>query len=628
MRRIECGRFARWVALGACFVLLAALGGVASAQMPSVPNMTIKIINNSKAYGLYPVLSVGQGGVDEWMQAYFGVDRNGLKTDVFPRSFTYRIYITPTGAGIPPGHSVTLTLPLFTQLVTNIVPTQGGQVADWWQGGGIRMFENLATAGAPPAALESEIKNRPDQKPLFPNGITPPGATVPSCLTDTGAVCELSFVQDTSELPLGDPFQLVEYTLGAVNKAVIPYQLSVKNIDIDVSYVDSAYMPAMVEPYPNSNQIWGWVGVNQTIPKFQNILTGFLADFPGWPQFIDNRGTEILKIPSPLNVFIADEINTDKLNAPNARSDLTPLPWQPLEDLRTDYQQCLSTPSTCLAQLPAINQLLAANYANYFNNYANPNTGWGCQAGQGPIAETFNQQIGHLHGWSPYLTGCTNANGNQVYHTPGYFTPGPPPDTTKYEAVKRDFDAAQVVPAFNPYVEFIHGAKYLNAPNVYAYSVDDAVGNLQVDQETGFYLAVGSPKGFPNIKPAGPVVQAPFGYAATDRVRFVSYGICTTTPDIPVDPTFTSFVLPGDAHLTTCPVSFVDNLGQSYHYTAKSLPPYSLYPAQQQNVVDCTGNDANGLAWCNSIFGQAVIDVGTGHTVNYLIAGAPPQPPP
>ncbi len=54
--------------------------------------------------------------------------------------------------------------------------------------------------------------------------------------------------------------------------------------------------------------------------------------------------------------------------------------------------------------------------------------------------------------------------------------------------------------AFNPWVTFIHGTPpgtqnkakgYLGMPGVYAYSVDDAVGNLNV-YATGYIVDIGS----------------------------------------------------------------------------------------------------------------------------------------
>jgi hypothetical protein len=586
-----------------------------------MPTMTIRILNNSATDNIYPVLSVGQGGTDTWLQAFYQTPSERLGTDKYPRSRTYRIYIAPSGSGIPAGGAVTIRLPLASTLVAVVDPTKDNQVVDWWQGGGIRIYKNAATEAGPPSALVDAMNNRPDQQRLLFGS----GATSPTCATDAGTKCQLVFVSDSSELPLGDPYQLMEYTLGAVDTTAVPYKLNTKNIDVDVSYVDSAFMPALVQPYPNTAGIWGWVGVNMTTQAFDDALTRFLNDFPGWPQFVNGQGQTVRKIPSPLNIFTGDEINTDQLNAPNARGDLTPLPWAPIEALRSAIQTCQQG-GACPPQLKTINTLFDANYQNYKARFGDSSTGWDCTQLAQPADDGFNQRLGRLYGWSPYTAGCTSASANQLYNTPGYFSPGPPPDTSAYEAVKRQFDELQLDPAFNPYVLFIHGEKYLNSPNVYAYSVDDAVGNLQVDQQTGFYLAVGSPARLPNPDPAGPMVQAPFGYAPTDTVRFVKYGVCTLTPDTPINPNFTSFVLPGSARIKNCPVSFIDNNGRLYRYQATALPPYALFPAQQSGVVDCSGNDANGLLWCNAIFAQAKIDNATGRTVNFLIAGAPPQP--
>jgi len=583
--------------------------------------MTIRILNNSTTDNIYPVLSVGQGGTDTWLQAFYRTPSERIGTDRYPRAKTYRIYIAPTGNGIPAGSAVTITLPLASALVPVIDPTAGGQVVDWWQGGGIRIYKNAAAAGAPPMALLNAVSRRPDQQPLS----FAPGAAVPVCQGDNGSSCTLAFAADTSELPLGDPYQLMEYTLGAVDTTVIPYQLNTRNIDVDVSYVDSAFMPAMVQPYPNISGVWGWVGVNLTTQAFDDALTRFLKDFPGWPQFVDSSGQITRKIPSPLNIFTGDEINTDQLNAPNARGDLTPLPWAPIATLREAILACQSG-GACPSGLKDVNALFDANYQSYVSRFADTSTGWDCTQLKTPAPNSFNQQLGRLYGWSPYTAGCTSAGANQLYDTPGFFSPGPPVDTAAYEAVKRKFDALQLDPAFNPYVLFIHGEKYLNSPNVYAYSVDDAVGNLQVDQQTGFYLAVGSPAGLPNPDPAGPMVQAPFGYSRTDAVRFVRYGVCTLTPDTPINPNFTAFVLPGNDRIKTCPVSFIDTNGNLYRYRVVAFPPYALFPQQQSGVVDCSGNDANAMRWCTGIFAQAKIDNATGRVVNFLVAGAPPQP--
>ena len=104
----------------------------------------------------------------------------------------------------------------------------------------------------------------------------------------------------------------------------------------------------------------------------------------------------------------------------------------------------------------------------------------------------------------------------------------------------------------------------LAAPNVYAYSVDDAVGNLQADA-TGFIIAVGGTRGLPNPTPAAPPVNVNFGYGRTDKVRFEKYGICTAKPNIAVDPTDVRFDLaryhlPQEAYTTVHAVAMLVRL--------------------------------------------------------------------
>jgi hypothetical protein len=63
----------------------------------------------------------------------------------------------------------------------------------------------------------------------------------------------------------------------------------------------------------------------------------------------------------------------------------------------------------------------------------------------------------------------------------------------KYSKVKLEFDnlnTAIIHPrlyAFDPWVQFLHGKTYLNIPGVYAYSVDDAVGNIQAAEARGVH---------------------------------------------------------------------------------------------------------------------------------------------
>jgi hypothetical protein len=58
-------------------------------------------------------------------------------------------------------------------------------------------------------------------------------------------------------------------------------------------------------------------------------------------------------------------------------------------------------------------------------------------------------------------------------------------------------------------VALVHGATpYMNAPYTYAYSVDDAVGNMQTDS-TGLIIAVGGPGNLLNQNHVTPEVKSP-----------------------------------------------------------------------------------------------------------------------
>ena len=65
----------------------------------------------------------------------------------------------------------------------------------------------------------------------------------------------------------------------------------------------------------------------------------------------------------------------------------------------------------------------------------------------------------------------------------------------------------------------------------HAYSVDDAVGNMQTDG-TGLIIAVGGPQHLPNPNHVTPEVQFTFGYKSpyAGGITFNQYGRCITAP--------------------------------------------------------------------------------------------------
>jgi len=595
---------------------LVIFGRIGTAQ--TVPTMTIEIHNNSERYSIYPVLSTGgHFPMDTWMQAAFKIPKSQLADNPYPTPNTFRLYFNPTGAGIPPHSSITVTLPLYTQLVPSdqVNPKLPGQYVDWWNGGRISIYESLSSDGAPPKALVADYTGRPSQKLLTPVA----GAAVPTC-----PACQQppEIFEDTAgELPSNDPAQLIEYTLGAIDLTRDPYTLDVKNVDYDVSYVDNVYLPAAMEPY--NNAAVGWIGTIQEIDPFKDALWKFLTapSFKGWPQYVDDQGETILKIPSALHIM-QDQAN------------LTPAPpWAPIENMKTLWTHCAAggTEPIC-SNVRDVRDLFEANYTNYKNNYRTAFQST-CDQMKGPDPATLDEgaMLAHVYGWTPFNANCT-AQTNLLEDTPGYQEN----NSLKYQSVKSEFDALNYWPTgeFNPYVTLIHDPQYLNAEYVYAYSVDDAVGNMQTTGE-GMIIAVGGTAGLPNQKPATAPIHVPFGWAATDAVRFVKYGVCTNTPDQDVNPNFTSFDL-SDNQLSGCTLSFIDNQipANLYFFRITKQPPYppvppdgQPIPAANKTMIDCGGNTQFITdTWCENIFGftQAVISQHKRED-NYISVPAPAQ---
>ena len=128
---------------------------------------------------------------------------------------------------------------------------------------------------------------------------------------------------------------------------------------------------------------------------------------------------------------------------------------------------------------------------------------------------------------------------------------------------------------FDPHVALVHGPDYLDAPYTYAYSVDDAVGNMQTDG-TGLIISVGGSRSLPNPDHATPNVNFPFGYSSSydGGIHFAQYGRCTTTPDTPTVSYFTSFAVPeGIANTRSsilhCTNSMQDSKGRVYRFKLK-----------------------------------------------------------
>jgi hypothetical protein len=666
---------ARSIFAGLCFVQFMSWAHPCAAQtVPAPPMMTIQIFNNSTSdspVNIFPVLSAGAAaGVDEWLQAAFGTT-NAQSQNVYPRGAQYRFYINPA-TGIPPGGRVTVNLPLYSLLAVNPNATQAGQFIDWWQGGRIEIF-----AGIRP--LTAVYNDRTTQMVISP--ITTGTAVIPNCPASPAPdTCQIpQFFSDSASLVTSLPSQLIEYTLGARNPGFGPNEpcktsppcplwvLDAGDVDFDISYVDATFMPAAMEPFDNPGNQTGWVGMIQTIGEFNTAVTNWVSTNPpymgwsnpvGWPQFapvINGARTRINKIPSAIHIFGA---NVTTMPFPTYDATLDPpqpaplppgdnqpaqAPWQPVVRMINNWNAC-NFQNGQAANCPAmrdVRALFAANYENYKNTYKTEKS---CSKTKPMLMLNESAMIRNVYGWSPFNDNCTDPTYNQIYNTPSFMD--------RYQAIKKEFDDLQYdgingplgplgAPQFDPYVTLIHGANYINAPNVYAYSVDDAVGNMQA-KGTGFIIVVGGPENLPNPHPASVPINVGFGPFTKpdnkDIINMTKYGICTNnlTGQFVYDvvPSFASFVI-GSDEPQNCPVSFKDSDGIVYTFKLKNPPPYPPpplprvpIPPANKAVIDCSANTNNkAILWCSGVYAYTDNKTGPSMTQTKNIASAPgPQP--
>lgn len=567
--------FALTRALPAAALLASTALGAATpvAAQADYPPMTIVIYNNSPDYNIYPVLSTGAADTGQWLQAYMGVPKKDLKSRPYQKVGQFRLYLglngNGLGTGIPPKGEMRLTLPVATQLVKNADGKTPNQLADWWGGGRIEIFAAPKKDGKPPKALTDAVTIRADQKKITPLK----GADLPECVKG----CSDSTPQiyhDPAGLEHNMPLQLTEYTLGAVNDKKDPMTINPFNVDYDVSYVDTAFLPVAMEPFDNEQV--GYVGMVTSIDDFNTGLKTFLADYPGWPLMVNSKVADFTKIPSPLNVFGRD--------LEEKQTDLSPPPWKPLDKLVDNYADCVekNKAGDFCDKTRNIKKLFDANLANYNQNFDK----WNCKEKSRASGDRMSM-IGHIYGWTPFNDGCGDSKLNLLEETAGYKDN----DYKKYHEVKSQFDDLQLAKdgTFDPYVLLIHDKKYLNAKNVYAYSVDDALGNMQVDG-SGLIIAVGGKDRLPNPDEATPPVHVSFGYDKGKKVNYTKYRICAKGKQRDVNPDFASFDISIN-NINGCVLTLWDNNKRVYQFKITQQPPFPPgpgYDAQTKKMVDCS----------------------------------------
>jgi hypothetical protein len=205
----------------------------------------------------------------------------------------------------------------------------------------------------------------------------------------------------------------------------------------------------------------------------------------------------------------------------------------------------------------------------------------------------------------------------------------------------------------------------------YAYSVDDALGNVQADGQ-GFIVDVGSTINLENSQPCSAPIQISLGYSVNDTIRFTQYAICGTTADRirTINPAFPAFVISSN-NPANCPIYVWDNKAtpQLYTFTVNvtmatldQLFPFFVHPTSEWQPIKwipfpppnpvngyppgstarpivCTGNTSSSpfqpssANWCcdkifqSGVYAYSSPEALAAHaTKNYLVTTTPASP--
>lgn len=606
-------------------------------QSFSVPPKTITIHNNSKTETLYPVLATSKNTVNEWLQGCFRT-----KTP-YPTHYVYKLYVNE-GTGLPPGASVTITLPLYSELAPGALKgaKKEAPYITWWNGGRVVLAdENERLLDVGTAAGQ-------DAPFTTPENVT--------CLGKDTA-CKLTAYYSDVQFPEHIYAQLSEYTFGdsIVPAADEPRVLKPENVGYNISYVDHVYMPVAIGP--KNNPYIGYSGSVEPLDTFRTSLSAFLtsAAGDGWPVYnLDkHKDQNKLKLPGGYNIFAQRSGTlppTDQV--PVKPADPTKFPpvlsvLKCLEDpgcneaekqtLRfgaavqrmqnlwgsciddwvwtaPDVRQNFVTQEvgncdavinadglTLRQALTAIKDFFKENHKNYLAMYS------GCTQGAPQVPEfTFWQAITHIYGWVPFNEGCdADANALANTRTPDWNHADLQSMYIHDLQYNHLHASAQNNPEllFNPYVRLIHDDLNMNA---YGFSVDDAVGFMS-ELGSGLIFTVGGPQGLENSRQFdyatgfSLALGVPAGMNPNEAL-ITSYGVCAlnTRPDDPQCMDFTQDVLmPTNSLIAgfrvgTVPrypirVNFTD--AQQHVYSILVKAPFDKCP-EGANAANCPTNKA------------------------------------
>ena len=583
----------------ACLGFMSRAPAIAAIQCSDYLPYTLKIFNDSKKYNIYPVIATPTNDADEWLQGAAQILDSQKGTLTYGHKFVYRIYINPT-VGIAPRGSVTVMLPLCSQLASNPDPTKPDQYINWWNGGRVYIYENLKSLGEPPAELVADF-TKDQANPVSPLTLTPR----PSCAGCSGVPNPPIYKSETA-LPPNDPAQLTEYTLTGLNKGdkkINPdptWKLVPKIVDYDISYVDHVYLPAAMGPVGNPDI--GYIGSIQDVGVFKQIMDSFLLSYDGWPQYLHPLSQKpYLRIPGTYNAFA-------QYNA--KEKTVITKPGKAITQLGNSWTICVtSTDSSHICnKIRTVNDFFLKNYDKYrklvIDGQCNP------PGGIPPVNPPLKDLLKRVYGWVPWNENCEGgAAANDLALDPDF------------QKVHKTYIALQYskpLGTFNPYVNLVHGTDYLDMPGSYAFSVDDDVGNMLVDG-TGIIITIGGSTGLDNDVQydKSKLVNVNLGdpEPLKDRPLWSQYGFCQGNPARDI----TSLSVQITSVRYPCVFGMTDQAGRTYTFTLASPP----YPARDERshmpITKCTAPTDH---WCNSIHAYTETSP---ELKNYVITEAPPK---
>ncbi|WP_139121653.1 hypothetical protein [Piscirickettsia litoralis] len=374
--------------------------------------------------------------------------------------------------------------------------------------------------------------------PLITAGSPPKNCTVPTSIEASGIAVGQSIIFDLSSdcwnagrvyigqqpitqmqlnAPLAPgtqyPYQLAEYTFTNNDQGTQPV------VDYDFSAVDALNdIPIAIEPIgkttPKIADV-GWIGMSTE--QSQAMIKTALKEFStqsGWPLFKVSDS----KMPGAYNLFASkDQIN--QAQGDKMRGLLTKKWFDTWYDKNS--QPCSDDPNKANCQ--EFQQKVQAVINGFISNYLLKQKKAITQENIATIAANPQDRyaiLQNIYGYVPFIAIQDPSKPQDPHakvwpyisdHNKG-INLGP----DVIDLLRSGLDqSGNTYPynnkyVLNPYTLFIHGKKSPNLGlHIYAFSIDDSIGNLNIANYNGIQIDVGSTKSLPNQQPYKPNIPTP-----------------------------------------------------------------------------------------------------------------------